>query len=697
MPPSELRSEPTCRGHLLVAVPTLCLFVALLLALAWRTPWTTDEPTYLQAGRLLRERLEFDSVITYLHGPLPFYATQIGAWLGASTEPLLAHRFPGRLGMLVFALFGALALWSLARRMFGPTVGVLALALYCLNPFVLAHGCLMTTDTSLVGFYVLALLLVWRWTERPSSGLALGLGVVVGLGLATKYLAVFLLPTLAACLAWAVLRGVRPGSWLSAADGAAWRRWADAAGAAMLCGGAALLALWAAYGFAPPGYDTGVRLTMSRLLARLVELPLVPTLLRALPDPWVRGIDYMTFFSESGGSSYVLGHIAPGHWYYYLVALGVKMPLVLLLLLPFGVLGRWPARAALPVALGILVPLCWLSLFQALQLGLRHMLQVIPLLCLLAARPLAFLWRRGRIGRALVFGAFAWLAVCHAITWPRYLSAFNSLVGDRPYEWFRDSNFAWHSFEVPDDDRLELERRHPDAQRVFAQSGPRLGKVLVFAPDLCLAADADGFANHWLRSFRPIECRGAWCVFRSDEGAFDALVRAATPARAVEARVRFAIALATSGLGARALEAVAGIDEPRAASVRALVELERSGGDGSTEHARLLFALGRFDRVADMPAAPTGLRASALFTVGRIVAARDLVLAEAERRELSLEERLQLAFLHMHNGDHALAMAVLDALQVGPTDAAWGVVQTLRWEVQRHHDYVAPVARRIGR
>ena len=132
------RREAFVVGALLAA-----LGLALLL-LAATTPWTADEGTYLDAGRMLAHRLDWEPYITYAHGPLPFYANQLLAW-AVPTDPPQGYLFAGRVGMLGFALFAAWSTNRLARAAFGPTAGLFALGLFALNPILLGHGCLMAT------------------------------------------------------------------------------------------------------------------------------------------------------------------------------------------------------------------------------------------------------------------------------------------------------------------------------------------------------------------------------------------------------------------------------------------------------------------------------------------------------------------------------------------------------------------------
>jgi len=334
---------------------------------------------------------------------------------------------------------------------------------------------------------------------------------------------------------------------------------------------------------------------MSHFVTALRQLPMATSALHALPEPWVRGIDYMAAYSETGGSGYLHGRIGPGFWDYYLLSLATKMPAPLLLLLPVALLWRrprWPRGMPLLVAAGIAVPLLWLSLKQSLQIGLRHMLQVIPLLIVVAAQPLGQLWDHGlrgsrRAGRALVSMLLAGSAAALLHAWPDCIGSFNVLTPGPAYLWFRDSNFDWSWKRADDSARQRLLARHPGAGRVYPLSGPRLGLVYAHGADLCQGASADGRADHWLRRFAPIDRERGWYLYRVDAAAFAALA-AAHPGD-LRLQQERASALVTSGAPQQGLEALGAAPDNEFIRRAAAMALAQGGFDAlqyaQAEHA----------------------------------------------------------------------------------------------------------------
>src|SRR5690606_5867749 len=163
-------------------------------------------------------------------------------------------------------------------------------------------------------------------------------------------------PVLGIGLVAALLRGFAPRLWFSRRRPGAPARIADAGLAVLAVAVTAGLTLWACYGFAPDGYAVERFEPMSRFLARLCELPFAEHLLRLVPEPFVRGVDYMTSFSESGGQAYLLGRVAPGFPLYYLASLVTMLPLGMLAAIAVGLVvrsPRWPRHAGVLAAAGI--------------------------------------------------------------------------------------------------------------------------------------------------------------------------------------------------------------------------------------------------------------------------------------------------------------------------------------------------------
>src|SRR3989442_10097978 len=90
-------------------------------------------------------------------------------------------------------LLGALILFC-ARRLFGARAAVLAVALYALEPTVLAHGRVVQTDIPSALAYLLLSFALYSYLQAPNFRHALYVGLSAGLALSTKFSMVALAP-----------------------------------------------------------------------------------------------------------------------------------------------------------------------------------------------------------------------------------------------------------------------------------------------------------------------------------------------------------------------------------------------------------------------------------------------------------------------------------------------------------------------
>ena len=114
---------------------------------------------------------------------------------------------------VVFSLGTGLLVFSWARRLFGAAGGLLALTFYALDPNILAHAGLATSDAAAVFFLLATVTAFWRHLREPgwTTG-ALSAGVF-GLACVAKFSAVLLLPVMLLLLVWRIIvepAGLRP-------------------------------------------------------------------------------------------------------------------------------------------------------------------------------------------------------------------------------------------------------------------------------------------------------------------------------------------------------------------------------------------------------------------------------------------------------------------------------------------------------
>lgn len=340
-----------------------------------------------------------------------------------------------RLGILPFFLLASAVVWLWGRRLVGEWGAVAAVFLFTNTPAVLAHAGLATMDMAVGAGVCTALYTFTRWLEEPSLKRSVLFGAGLALALLTKFSSILLLPV--CCAALVVL--YRPG-WRG-------RNWAWIAVAFVL--------VWGAYRFSfgpmtehvarDAAEQGGLWARIPQGLLHVVESTPVPAP-RILDGLW-----QVHNHIEGGHTAYLLGHNSfHGWWYFFPVALAVKLPLGLLLLACAGAFSRKVRVPAVLCAAIVLV-----NLPTSLNIGVRYMLPLFPLLALVAAGGVIWLWERQRIAAVVLL---AWIAVSAALAHPDYIAYFNELAGSHPERILVDSDLDWGQ----DMRRLaaELNRRH---------------------------------------------------------------------------------------------------------------------------------------------------------------------------------------------------------------------------------------------
>ena len=358
--------------------------------------------------------------------------------------------------LLAVVLGLVLFLWS--RRLWGAGAGLVTLACYCLNPLVIAHSAVATTDIPTTLFYTLAVAALWRLFHQVSAGNVLLTGLAAGVLGACKISGLLVVPVAGILLVWRLVVNrplvlKLPGRPAAPAQAPAWLLLPGALVSAVLV---AYLVVWTLYGFRYPMGD--VAQTASWVTNPKLQLGFASPIIqigrdwRLLPEAYLYDLH---LFSMSGSlrQAFLMGEYSlNGWWYFFPVAFLVKTPLPFLLLLAAAVVVAWRGRAVLADQFYRLTPLLVLSavyggaaLAGNLNIGARHLLPLHPLLFvfagLLASLPLA----SPRIRAAWIGALLLWSAVEAAAVHPSYLAYFNELAGgpSEGHRYLVDSSYEW--------------------------------------------------------------------------------------------------------------------------------------------------------------------------------------------------------------------------------------------------------------
>jgi 4-amino-4-deoxy-L-arabinose transferase-like glycosyltransferase len=381
----------------------------------------------------------------------------------------------GRWACIPFSLLGAVVCFLWARALYGDTAGIAALALWCFEPSLIAHGQLITPDAAAAAVGAAAGYVFWLWLRRPEWTGALAAGTALGFAELTK-------------ATWIILFALWPALWLAyrwpdRRRGLPWRSGASQAAQIGLILTLGVFLLNAGYGFegsfqclgdyrfvsptlAGPREDVSALQLGNRFADSWLGCVPVP-----LPRNYVLGIDLQHWDFQRGMWSYLEGQWrTTGWWYYYLHALAIKVPLGIWILLALAFLAGLLApgySAARRDELVLLAPALAVLVLVSSQTGMTiNMRYVLP--CF----PFALIWM-SRIARSLPLrrqrlavpaaGALAWAITSSLWVYPHSLSYFNELAGGPmggPAHLL-DSNVDWGQ------DLLYLKKwlhAHPEAQ-----------------------------------------------------------------------------------------------------------------------------------------------------------------------------------------------------------------------------------------
>ncbi|NUQ64604.1 MAG: glycosyltransferase family 39 protein [Pirellulales bacterium] len=361
----------------------------------------------------------------------------------------------GRWACIGFSLVGGYFCFRLARELYGPGAGFLALALWCFSPSTLTHGRLVTGDMPAAAFGIGAFYTYWRWLRQPSLPAAARAGVLLGLAELAK-------------IVWVLLFALWPVFWvtwrmLHRREGGQ-RGWFREGAQLALVVAISVYVINLGYAFEKPfqplgRFEIGRRalglntageeggggssaLPASRPGALPASQPGPSPALRVgvagipvpLPENYVGGIDEILRVCGRPHWTYLRHEWREGGFrHYYAYAFLVKTPLGTLGLLAVAAgmsccarwRGAWKSEMLLVLALaGILA---FVTASDAPQYD-RYALPVLPYVLVLAskaARMVGLHWR----GACLVSTLAAWSAWSGLMAYPHTLSHFNELAG----------------------------------------------------------------------------------------------------------------------------------------------------------------------------------------------------------------------------------------------------------------------------
>ena len=349
-----------------------------------------------------------------------------------------------RVPAIILTVLLGLLIFKLARELFGPLAAVLAVALFTLEPTVLAHGRVVQTDIPATLGYLLLFFAMYRYAKNLTLKNAAWIGAAAGVALLAKFSMLLAGPVLLVFFGWML--------WRAAKKGSSRRAIIIHLG---LCAIVAILIINAGYLFqhraiAAPDVQW-IQESFPRVSGTVTFLTRLAS--HILPVDFVLGILRQVRHNAEGHPAGFLGMYSRfGWWYYFPVAFALKTTLPFLLLTIASLawaIYRW-VKDREARFLWMLAPFLVYTAYvlgSRLDIGVRYYLPAYPFLFILSGAFLARAFSSLKLRRAGMLAAIAllaWTGIETVRAYPNHVSYLNQFASARPHWWYlSDSNVEW--------------------------------------------------------------------------------------------------------------------------------------------------------------------------------------------------------------------------------------------------------------
>jgi len=357
-----------------------------------------------------------------LHPPLArvvdaLFPYLMNSWYGneswAGDNPRTAYiskMVLSRLGTLPFYILSCILVYIWSRRLFGEIAALFSLGIYTTLSSVSAHAALATTDMTYTAIFLWALMCGIDWLRLPNRKNSLLLGLSLGIMIGTKYSGLAQWPAAMGMIFFA------------------------------LC----------IFNFRQPVlvFPISLRHIINSLL---YSLPLIVSALALIFrfdfKPLEQGIIDAQNLNSHGFSVWLYKNLHfHGVWLFFPIVFFFKTPLSFLaativgngrVIRDFRENNSLTCLYPLLAAIGVML----VSMTSNINLGVRHILPLYPLLSISAGYGLAWLWQGKK--RVIAIALIGCQLFSFINTYPEHIAYFNFLAGDNPEHITLDSDFDW--------------------------------------------------------------------------------------------------------------------------------------------------------------------------------------------------------------------------------------------------------------
>ncbi|MFA6285195.1 MAG: glycosyltransferase family 39 protein [Parcubacteria group bacterium] len=402
---------------------------------------------------------------------------------GNDTEAIV---FWSRFPIILIALALGFVIFKWAKELFGTKAGLLALALYALDPNILGHNHYVTTDLGIAAFCVFAFYFFTKYLKKPNWKTVILAGIFLGLVALAKFSAILLFPIFGlALILYALFRKEKlEFSFLGSGKIKRFRL------QKLYLYIATFIVILAIHGLLIGlVYELNIFKMPTEKIHQLIDTQLGGNT-KQLVSPYLHKMAnnailrpysqyligfFMVFGRVAGGNTtYFFGQVTNQSFreYFPLVFL-IKESLSMLILLIFSItiglvmmlknnLPEFPKKIWANIKnylsnritefsmLSFIALYAYVSITGNLNIGFRHLFPILPFIYILVAKEVTVFGNRiaknyRKYFWSIIWLLIIWLAAETAFAYPNYLAYFNQTVGGSKngYKYVTDSNVDW--------------------------------------------------------------------------------------------------------------------------------------------------------------------------------------------------------------------------------------------------------------
>jgi hypothetical protein len=360
--------------------------------------------------------------------------------------------FYSRCSMLLLLILCIIYLFRALKEFYGFETACIVTTIFALNPNILAHASLATTDIAPVCFNMVSFYYFLKFMRSKTNSNGMKTGISLGLALLSKASSLYLVLVYAVIICVDSLKSISTRT-LNLSK----RHYWDRAKTYTLLILSTLMVLDTGYLFQGVPSDFFIRYEPGNFLhytSKVYEI--LRGIPMPIPDTYILMVEATDVHIELGHANYFEGMSNKNFgMVYWIQTFLLKNPEGTLLLLLIGAAYYavklifkkkvYPKTSATQyyTAVNILVFTLLLTRVDIL-IGIRLILPLFPMVFLLLGEPVKFLLA-GRFGRIIVYLLFIASLIPTVAYFPNYISYFNQIIGgpENGYKYFSGSSIDW--------------------------------------------------------------------------------------------------------------------------------------------------------------------------------------------------------------------------------------------------------------